>query len=177
MTPRSKGLLIPFVYPEAKGTPIRSYGSRPSQLVIFNIHTMFSRSPSSLERMCAQQRFQSITMATTQTRPNLGRTHPMKTMDPLIVTFFSYLSRLGKYLSKHMTQCPGCHKSTNQNPAEQVPSSSSPVYVPSRPPPTLPDDIPNFVCMLCGYVACKTSLRWIVYGSISRRLQNCYYDN
>ena len=76
-------------------------------------------------------------------------------------TFCSYMSRLGKYLTKHMaTNCPGCHRSTNQNPPEPVPSSTSAPEVLLQPRATLAPqtDAPNFACMLCGYVAASESL-------------------
>ena len=90
-------------------------------------------------------------------------------------TFCSYMSRLGKYLTKHMTaKCPGCHKSTNQNQPQvssstlpqvllstspQVPSSTlaTTSQVTSQSPPSLPGEVPNFGCMLCGYVAASES--------------------
>ena len=83
-------------------------------------------------------------------------------------TFCSYMSRLAKYLTKHMaTTCPGCHKLTNQS-QSQVSSSSSPQVVPSstlatapqvpsQSPAPLLDQVPNFACMLCGYVAASES--------------------
>ena len=70
-------------------------------------------------------------------------------------TFCSYMSRLAKYLTQHMTKCPGCDKSTNSNPPEQVPSSclAEAPEMPSKSLSALPDEIPNYACMLCGYVA------------------------
>ena len=81
---------------------------------------------------------------------------------PVGCNFCSYMSRLAKYLTKHMTaKCPGCHKATNQNPPKEAPSSTSAPEVPlqagasyARPPA---DAVPNFTCMLCGYVTASES--------------------
>ena len=72
-------------------------------------------------------------------------------------TFCSYMSRLGKYLTKHMaTKCSRCLKSTSQT-QPRVPSSTSPQVLPNtshvtsesratQAPGTL-----NFASMLCRY--------------------------
>ena len=86
----------------------------------------------------------------------LARNSADKNDGSAFCTFCSYISRLGKFLSKHMFQCPGCHKPTNEKPRGQIPSStSSPVAKVPSPAPfaLLVHEIPTFGCMLCGYVA------------------------